>query len=135
MNNLSLPFGLSKKKDEDLDDPLPDDYDKCADYNKPRHAMSETKFWALRTLFNLPNLALTIYTAATDPLKILFWFESEWGVFLTALSSLVMILACFDKRVFQKPAVILQSFAMGFNIIITPIFWLLLTKYTVIPCI
>ena len=42
-----------------------------------------------------------------------------------------MLAAAFDKRVFQELAVIMQEIALGFNIVITPVFWTFLAPHCV----
>jgi hypothetical protein len=54
------------------------------------------------------------------------FYETEWGVFITAFSSITLFLAEQNPTKWQKWAVLSSEFGMVFNIVITPIFWLFL---------
>ena len=124
--SLQIPFSQAPTKEVALNDDLPESYDACADFSKSRYQMSSKKFWILRGLINVPMLWLAAYTLTGSKLKDLFFYESEWGVYLTAFSILLMLAAAFDKKSFQWGAVVTQAIAFGFNVVITPIFWIVL---------
>ena len=53
------------------------------------------------------------------------YYESEWGIGITFFSLLFSTLAPLSEWL-QTLAVVSSELAMGFNIVITPIFWLIL---------
>ena len=108
---------------------LIEDYDLCADFSVPRNpAWTKNHLRAMRILANAPLLILAMYTFKTSDWGDLIYYESEWGVMLSALASIFMFLADFDKRVFNEPAVLLQEISFCLNCIITPTFWLFMAS-------
>jgi hypothetical protein len=114
---------------------LPEEYEICADYSNPRHESNWTRFDLVlyRCLFNFPLLWLAFYTFQTSDWGDLIYYESEWGVFLSAFASILQFLADHDKRVFTEAAVLVQEVAFCINCVITPVFWLFLAKTLFAP--
>ena len=80
---------------------LPEDYYECADFSRPRYNISKCRFQLLRLLINLPLFILAIVTWLGTPKKLdLFFYESEWGVYLTTFSSIMIYLASVDRDPF-----------------------------------
>jgi hypothetical protein len=89
---------------------LSEDYNACAHYSESRFkCLNGWKFKVLRFVLNVPALFVAAITWYYDPLKVqLLTYESEWGVLFTAVSSILMFLAEFDREIFQESAVITQ---------------------------
>jgi len=74
-----------------------------------------------RILFFLP-CAFVLFVNTYGDWRGTVYFESEWGFAFSTVSILFSILAHFTKW-FHSAAMITSEIAMGFNIIITIIFW------------
>jgi hypothetical protein len=101
---------------------------KCADFSKSRCKCLPDKWLQIIRVGQILFLAI-IYI----PSQIMYgpvsqsYYESEWGIGITFFSLIFSALAPYKPK-FQSIAVISSEMAMGFNILITPIFWIALAK-------
>ena len=78
-----------------------------------------------------PNAILFFFTLLTSPWCMLFFYESEWGVCITTFSLFASQMAArHPKSDWQALAVVTSEIAMGLNIVITPVFWIVFRKMT-----
>jgi len=52
----------------------------------------------------------------------MFYYESEWGFIITMVHLGLSLWACTDKS-FNKLAIVSAEMALGFDLIIEPLFW------------
>lgn len=101
---------------------------RCADFGKARAGTccccNDTLLYVFRWIFFIPMAAIAILNTYGDWHGSIY-YESEWGFILTTFSIFCTLMAHHSKW-FHSAAVYTSEISMGFNIIITPIFWLVL---------
>ena len=102
---------------------------RCADFTKARGCCSDTGLYIFRWMFFIPMAFVAIVNTYQDWHGSVY-FESEWGFILTTISIFFTLMAHHSKW-FHSAAVYTSELAMGFNIIITIIFWFVLTPIIV----
>lgn len=71
---------------------------------------------------------LTTYFLNPDGIMHMVYFFTYWGTLSTFGALILAEKAAKDKERFQPSAVLLSECAAGFNIVIMPLFWLILAK-------
>jgi len=70
------------------------------------------------------NLIVTVFL--NEYIGTIFFFFSYWGVVSTLLSIFFSIQASKNSKYYQAPAIIFTELSLCYNLMIFPIFWLLL---------
>ena len=122
-------------------DALPEDYKSCARFNKSRFSsISPECLFNIRNVILLINMMIFSVTLLIEDWDYFFFYESEWGFLLTIFSLIASAKASgytptptnagnADKQAeWQNYAMITAEIAFALNLVITPIFWILMAK-------
>ena len=107
--------------------PRAEDYYKCADFSASDH-VSQSTLIPVRAFFGYWILinCLTTFYLNDDGIMHMLYFFSYWGSIASMLGLIFSIKAIQDKKAWQMPAVFATEMAMGFDLVIMPLFWAVL---------